>query len=228
MAQEVLRLSVKNFLSHSAEKNSRGNLLCCVSENFWQQRNLWIRGGGSIKNFRRTTFSSQCRKNQQGDPSVLCFRKSLVAKIFMDKKGEYQEFPLKIFCLTVPKNFVAEPFSVSLTSGIEKLYASEGYVTIFCRTFLVSQCRKNQQGRPFMLCFRSFPVAKKFIDRKGGKYQEFPPNFVSSHSVERCRRGFLQSFIYFGYGENLDKVTGESIKIFRRICFLTVPKKLVG
>ena len=43
----------------------------------------------------------------------------------MDKKGEgeYQDFPSKIFCLTVPKNFIGEPFNVSLTSGIEKFYA---------------------------------------------------------------------------------------------------------
>ena len=32
----------------------------------------------------------------------------------------YHDFPLKIFCLTVPKNFVGESFSVSLISGIEK------------------------------------------------------------------------------------------------------------
>ena len=56
MAQGVSRLSVKIFLSHSAEKSSRGNLLCCVSENFGQHRNLWIRGGGSIKIFRRKFF----------------------------------------------------------------------------------------------------------------------------------------------------------------------------
>ena len=42
----------------------------------------------------------------------------------------YHDFRLKIFCLTVPKNFVGEPFSVSLYSGIEKSYASEGYITI--------------------------------------------------------------------------------------------------
>ena len=36
----------------------------------------------------------------------------------------------------MPKNFVQEPFSVSLFSGIEKFYALEGYVTIFCRIFL--------------------------------------------------------------------------------------------
>ena len=37
--------------------------------------------------------------------------------------GEYQELPSKNFCLTVPKNFVRESFSVSLISGIEKFYA---------------------------------------------------------------------------------------------------------
>ena len=48
-------------------------------------------------------------------------------------------FSFETFCLTVPKNFVGEPFSVSLISGIEKFYASEGYVTIFRRKFFVSQ-----------------------------------------------------------------------------------------
>ena len=33
---------------------------------------------------------------------------------------EYQDIPSKIFCLTVPKPFVWEPFGVSLISGIEK------------------------------------------------------------------------------------------------------------
>ena len=51
----------------------------------------------------------------------------------------YHNFPLLIFCLTVPKKFVDEPFSVSLISGIEKFYASEGYVTIFRQLFFISQ-----------------------------------------------------------------------------------------
>ncbi len=53
---------------------------------------------------------------------MLCSRKFLAAKKFMDKKaGEYQDFLSKIFCLTVPNIFVGEPFSVSLISGIEKI-----------------------------------------------------------------------------------------------------------
>ena len=52
-----------------------------------------------------------------------------------------QNFPSKSF-VSVPKISVGEAFSVSLISDIEKFYASEGYVTIFCRTFFVSQHRK--------------------------------------------------------------------------------------
>ena len=68
-------------------------------------------------------FVSQCRKNSQGNPSVLCFKKFPVAKKFMDKRGggEYQDFPSKIFCLTVPKNSAVESFKLSLTQGIEKI-----------------------------------------------------------------------------------------------------------
>ena len=59
----------------------------------------------SAKNFRRGIF--YCCIN-------FGYRKSL------DKRGEYQDFLSRIFCLTVPKIFVGEPLSVSLISGIEK------------------------------------------------------------------------------------------------------------
>ena len=56
---------------------------------------------------------------------MLCSRKFPVAKKFMDKRwGDgYPDFPSKIFCPTVLKNFVGEPFRISLISGIEKFYA---------------------------------------------------------------------------------------------------------
>ena len=40
----------------------------------------------------------------------------------MDKRGEYQDFPSKIFCLTEPKIFVGESFTVALSSGSEKVW----------------------------------------------------------------------------------------------------------
>ena len=59
---------------------------------------------------------------------MLYFRKLLVANFLWirERGGVYQDFPSKIFCLTLPKNFVGEPISVSLFSGIDNLYTSEG------------------------------------------------------------------------------------------------------
>ena len=68
---------------------------------------------------------------------MLCLGKFPVPNKFMDKKGEYQNCPWKLSCLTVPRNFVLEHFSVSLISDIEKNYASEAYATFFRQKFFV-------------------------------------------------------------------------------------------
>ena len=76
---------------------------------------------------------------------MLCFRKFSVVKKLMDERaGEYQDFPSKTFCLSVTRNFVWKPFSVSLLSGAEEVWIREevGSIKIFCRQFSVSQCRK--------------------------------------------------------------------------------------
>ena len=80
------------------------------------------------------------------NPSVLYFRKFSVVKNILDKRGvEYQDFPSKTFCLTVPRNFVGKPFSVSLIFGAEKVWirGGGGSVKIFRRKIFVSQCRKT-------------------------------------------------------------------------------------
>ena len=73
--------------------------------------------------FCRNFLSNSTETFRRGtrNPSVLCFRKFVVAKKFtVEKAGEYQNFPWKFFCLKVPKSFVGEPFSLSLISGIQK------------------------------------------------------------------------------------------------------------
>ena len=68
--------------------------------------------------------------------SFLCF--GYRKKCF---RGLFHDFVLKIFCLTVPENFVAEPFILPLSLRIEIIYALKGYVRIFCRKFFVSKYR---------------------------------------------------------------------------------------
>ena len=75
---------------------------------------------GVRHDFSSIFFSLAEPKNFAGNHSVLCFRKFLVAKKFTDKKGGNQVFLSKTFCLTVTKNAVGEPFSLSFFSGIEK------------------------------------------------------------------------------------------------------------
>ena len=60
--------------------------------------------------------------------------------------AECQKFPSKISCLTVLEIFVSEPVSVSLFSGIENVYASGGYVTIFRRISLSRRTEKLCKG----------------------------------------------------------------------------------
>ena len=94
---------------------------------------------GYVTSLRRIFFVSLCRKISPGNPLVCHnFR---VSNYFMLKRVMSRYF-VEFFCLTVPKKFVGEPYRVSLISGIEKFYASEGYVTIFRRNFFVSLCRK--------------------------------------------------------------------------------------
>ena len=76
---------------------------------------------------------------------MLCFRKIGVAKKFMDESsGEYQDFPPKKFCLSVPKNFLGESFKVSLIPMSKKVRdkkRGEGFA-IFCRFCFCLTVRK--------------------------------------------------------------------------------------
>ena len=68
---------------------------------------------------RQNLLVSQCPKFSWA--SLQCFRKIGVSKNFMHNR-EYQNFPSKNDCFTVPKNFVKEPNSVSLFSGFKKCW----------------------------------------------------------------------------------------------------------
>ena len=114
----VSRFSVKYFLSHSAEKFRRGALQCVTNfgyrKDFMLQRVMWrlcveFFLSHSAEKFRRGILLICVSENVRQ-------RKSL----WIRGGGEYQDFPSKIFCLTVPKIFVGEPFSASLISSIEK------------------------------------------------------------------------------------------------------------
>ena len=76
-------------------------------------------------------------------------------------------------------------------------------LSISCRTFFVSQCRNFSWVNPSVLCFREFPVAKNFIDKRVGGVSRFPAENFLSHSAEIFRRGNLSGFTIFGYQKSL-------------------------
>ena len=83
MKRGVSCFSVENFWSHSAEKFCGHPFK--VSENLGASKNFMHNRGITL--FRQKFFVSQCRKISLRNPSDLCFRKFLVAKKFMFKRG---------------------------------------------------------------------------------------------------------------------------------------------
>ena len=61
------------------------------------------------------------------------------------------------------KNFVGQPFSVSLISGTEKFYASERFVTIFYRNFL-SHSAEKIFWEPFLVVFQKTSGSQKVYE----------------------------------------------------------------
>ena len=102
--------------------------------------------------------------------------------------------------------------------GTKKLYASEGYVTtfdflskIFCLT--VPKCFV---GEPCVLCFRKFPIAKNFMDRRRG-VSRFPVEVFCLTVPKISVGGSLYCFTIVGYRKVW--IRGGGIKIFRRNFF---------
>ena len=90
--------------------------LFCVSRLFLYQ-NFWIKG---VSRFFNIFFVSQYRSFSRGTLKCITnfgYRKRL------STLGVYREFLLKVFCLTVPKRFVGEPFFFSETSWHQNCFA---------------------------------------------------------------------------------------------------------
>ena len=75
------------------------------------------------------------------------------------------------------EKIVGEPFRVSLISGIEKIYASEGYVTIFVEIFLSHSTETFRRGTLLCCVAESFRWPKSLWIRGGGGVSRFPVDF---------------------------------------------------
>ena len=111
-----IKIFRRNFFV-SQSQIFRGGILCCCS-NVGYRKCLDKKRG--VSRFSVENFLSHSAENLRRGIfhcySNVGYRKSL------DKRGqrEYQDFPSKIFCLTVPNISVGESFTVALISVTEK------------------------------------------------------------------------------------------------------------
>ena len=187
-------------MSHSAENFRRGILYCCISFGYvWQ-------GGGSIKIFYR--FCLTVPKNRRGkvsDTGKVCRR-----------RGEYQDFPSKTFCLTVPKFSVGESFTVAVFSGTGKVWIrGGGGVSRFPIEKFFSQskilfCFTEKFGARFPIENHSFRRGTFIVAlisdtgkvcRRRGEYQIFSKSFCLT--VSKISVGLSFVVASFGYRKSL-------------------------
>ena len=158
--------------------------------------------------FRRKLFVSQCRNFLWA--SLQGFRKFGVSKIFMHNRG-YHKFPSKIFCLTVPINFVGIPSMFPKNLGYRKISCKIEGITIFRRKLFVSQCRNILWAS--LQCFGKFGVSKNFMHKRG--YHKFPSKKFLSHSAEKFR----------GHPFNVSKKIGVSKSFMHNRGYHKFPSK---
>ena len=149
---------------------------------------VWIREAGEYHDFP-SKYLSHCTDIFHWRTLWCCFRKILSSKIFMHRRGGITVF-FGTFCLTVPKNFVGQPFSVSLISGTEKVWIrGTGEYQDFPSEIFCLTVPKYFIGEHFGVVSENFFYRKFSMHRRGGHHGFFR-NFLS-HSAEKFRRGTL-------------------------------------
>ena len=139
-----IKIFRRKFLSHSTENFRRGILYCC--NNFGYRKSL-DKGGGEYHDFP-SKFLSHCTEIFNWR-TLWCFRKILLSKIFMHRKGASRFCRNFLSHRTETKSFVKEPFCFPEIFWYRKRFMDKrGHVTIFSRNFYVSQCRKLSKGNP--------------------------------------------------------------------------------
>ena len=117
-------------------------------------------------------MSHNAEKFRRG--GILYYCNSLGYRKGLGKRGGYQDFPSKIFCLTVLKSFVGEPFSVSLNSGTEKVWIREGWREHQDFPAKVFSHGAENFRRGNVYSCNNFGYRKSLDKRRGEEYQDFP------------------------------------------------------
>ena len=136
----------RNFLSHRTEKTSPGNH-SVFQKISGRKKNFMDKGGGGgegVSRFSVEKILSHCTKIIHRR-TIWCFRKVLLSKKFMHRKGGGHHGFVEYFLShrTETKSFVKEIFCFPENFWYRKKFMDKrGHITIFSRNFHVSQSRK--------------------------------------------------------------------------------------
>ena len=221
------RISVENLLSHSTEKLRRGHL--CFRKFLVSKNVKDIRERGASRLSIENLLSHNTEKLRRGN---LCFRKVLVSKNVKDKRERgHHDFPSKLCCLTVPKNFVGET-CVSENFWYRKMLRirerereREGGASRLSLENLLSH--RTEQLRRGNLCFRKFLVSENVKDKRERGHHDFP----SKHCCLTVPKIFVGETCVsesFWYRKMLGiRERGGHHDFPSKICCLTIPKNFV-
>ena len=124
----------------------------CALEKFWCRKNIQIGGGGAnITIYRHKILSHSTQKLRRG--TLVCFRKFLVTKKYMHKRGGgIITFLCRKVFLTLPINFVGEPFCISEKLSYRKVLWIRG--------------RRERGYHNFPLKICCLPLPRNFVGKR--------------------------------------------------------------
>ena len=182
------RFSVENFLSHRAENFRRWESFSVSLISGTEI--VWIRGGGGgVSRFSVEKFLSHSAENFQRG-ALSCFtnfgyRKNLRIR---EGGGGIKILRRKFFVSQCRKNPYGESFSVSLISGIEKVWIRGGEYQDFPSKFFCLTVPKTFIGEPFRVSLIS-GTEKNYASERGEGVSRFSVENFLSHSAEKIRMG---------------------------------------
>ena len=116
----------------------------------------------------------------------LVFQKISGIEKFYASEGDVTIFCRIFFCLTVPKNFVGESFTVVVISGTGKVWIRRGEYQDFPSNFFCLTVPKIFVGESFTVALIS-GTEKVWMRGGGGISRDSVESFLS-HSPEKVRR----------------------------------------
>ena len=152
MEGDYLIFPSENFCLTVPKHFVEETLSAVFQKNSGSEKFLDKKVGGGCLNFSSKIFCFTVQNHFEEEPFCAVFRKNSGGEKVYGKEGGggVSIFSVENFCLKLPKGFVRETFSLSLFSVIEKIYASEGYVTIFRGLFLSHSTEPFRRGT--LLC----------------------------------------------------------------------------